>query len=236
MERTFYCVECGEQIERKGRSGRPRYCPTHREEAGRRAARRAELKRQGKRRTPSKGPRATVTHCFYCGGKFAKPRGKCQHPARCRRCRLDYVNGQQRAKRHRKATTACMDCGATVPQKRKGPKDTRCAGCRASRRREQQRIIARVYYHVRRARKRGSLAEKFHAAEIFDRDGWRCGICGRRIRAELRHPHPMSASIDHKVPLAAGGEHTRRNVQAAHLRCNVRKRDKVENIQMALFG
>lgn len=34
---------------------------------------------------------------------------------------------------------------------------------------------------------------------------------------------PLSASIDHIVPIAKGGSHTRENVQIAHLFCNIEK-------------
>ena len=33
----------------------------------------------------------------------------------------------------------------------------------------------------------------------------------------------MSASLDHVMPLIAGGQHTRHNTQIAHWICNVRK-------------
>jgi 5-methylcytosine-specific restriction endonuclease McrA len=75
----------------------------------------------------------------------------------------------------------------------------------------------------RRAAKRAVPCEDFTDREIYDRDGWRCGICGEGIDAALRWPEPFSVSLDHIVPLARGGSHTRDNVQAAHLRCNMRK-------------
>ncbi|MEV6398476.1 HNH endonuclease [Streptomyces sp. NPDC051907] len=37
----------------------------------------------------------------------------------------------------------------------------------------------------------------------------------------------MSASLDHIIPLARQGDHTRINVQLAHLLCNLRKSDKL---------
>jgi 5-methylcytosine-specific restriction endonuclease McrA len=64
--------------------------------------------------------------------------------------------------------------------------------------------------------------ETFSPQEVFDRDEWVCGLCGVPIPADVRHPDPRSASVDHVVPLARGGAHTRENVQA-HLACNLRK-------------
>ena len=60
---------------------------------------------------------------------------------------------------------------------------------------------------------------------VCARDGWRCGICGRKVRKSLKFPHPMSASLDHIVPLSKGGTHTWQNVQCAHFICNSRKSD-----------
>jgi 5-methylcytosine-specific restriction endonuclease McrA len=75
----------------------------------------------------------------------------------------------------------------------------------------------------RRARKSGAVVEKFTNGEIFDRDGWRCGICGKRINRKLVYPHPLSVSLDHVIPLSLGDEHSRANVRAAHLTCNVQR-------------
>lgn len=59
--------------------------------------------------------------------------------------------------------------------------------------------------------------------EIYERDEWICGICDEAIDDALRYPDPMSASLDHIIALGAGGDHTRGNLQASHLICNVRK-------------
>lgn len=75
----------------------------------------------------------------------------------------------------------------------------------------------------RRARKLRQFVEDVARAVVFERDGWLCGICGLHIDRNLAHPDPMSASVDHIIPLARGGLHAMANVQAAHLNCNVRK-------------
>jgi len=74
-----------------------------------------------------------------------------------------------------------------------------------------------------RAKKRGVDLKKFSNIEIFERDGWMCGICGQKINRKLKWPHPRSKSLDHIVPLSRGGAHIPQNVQAAHLRCNLSK-------------
>ena len=92
---------------------------------------------------------------------------------------------------------------------------------------EKGRLKARVSAQTRRARMLGAITERFNDKEIFIRDNWCCGICKEAVDPTLNHPDPMSASLDHVVPLSRGGSHTRDNVQLAHLRCNLRKNDKL---------
>lgn len=85
----------------------------------------------------------------------------------------------------------------------------------------------RANYHARRARKAQAPSDSILPFAVFERDGWTCGICDGSIDPELSWPDPMSASLDHVIPLAAGGSHTWGNVQAAHLTCNVSKGDRL---------
>lgn len=81
--------------------------------------------------------------------------------------------------------------------------------------------------HRRRVRlESNGPCESFTDGEIFERDGWTCGLCDTPVDPLLSHPDPMSASLDHVVPIAKGGGHVRANVQCAHLRCNLSKRDR----------
>jgi 5-methylcytosine-specific restriction endonuclease McrA len=90
--------------------------------------------------------------------------------------------------------------------------------------------------HRRRVRLRGGNAERFEAIEIYERDGWRCQICGGPVNRNAVCPHPLSPSLDHIVPVARGGDHTRLNVQCAHFICNSRKSDTVAGAQLRLIG
>ena len=73
------------------------------------------------------------------------------------------------------------------------------------------------------------------ARVVYNRDKWRCGLCGKKINPVLRHPHPLRASLDHVVPISRGGTHTYANTQAAHLQCNVRKNNRGSGEQLALI-
>lgn len=66
-------------------------------------------------------------------------------------------------------------------------------------------------------------AESFDYRAIHERDDWVCGICGEAVDPELKWPDPMSASLDHIVPVSQGGVHSPANAQCSHLTCNVHK-------------
>lgn len=88
---------------------------------------------------------------------------------------------------------------------------------------EKGREVLRRARSARRARKLGVALESFAHKEIFERDNWVCGICGKSVDKYLEYPDPLSPSLDHIIPLSKGGSHTKNNVQLAHLCCNLQK-------------
>lgn len=74
----------------------------------------------------------------------------------------------------------------------------------------------------RRALKRNVTIEHFSSLEIFNRDNWICQLCHKKVNKRLKWPHPLSASLDHIIPLSLNGTHERKNVQLAHLSCNLK--------------
>ncbi len=88
--------------------------------------------------------------------------------------------------------------------------------------------------HKHRAVKAGVAAERVELLEVAERDGWKCGICSKRVgkRAKGRR----SASLDHIVPIVCGGGNLYSNTQLVHLECNWAKqaRDTYPS-QMRLF-
>lgn len=117
------------------------------------------------------------------------------------------------------APAVCAECGQefTAPygDKRRTYCSHECA----------HRHLGRISKGTRRARLRDCETEKIDPLAVFERDGWRCGICGKKVSRHLKCPHPRSVSLDHIIPLALGGSHTWDNVQCAHRACNGTKRD-----------
>ena len=81
-----------------------------------------------------------------------------------------------------------------------------------------------------------SAEPPFSTIDIADRDGWRCGICEKRIPPAAQWPDPRSLSLDHVVPVSDGGDHVRANVQATHLHCNISKGTRAVGEQLRLIG
>jgi 5-methylcytosine-specific restriction endonuclease McrA len=71
---------------------------------------------------------------------------------------------------------------------------------------------------------------------VYERDGWTCGICLKRINKRAKYPNPLSPSLDHIIPMSRGGGHQYVNVQAAHLRCNIEKGKQSKGEQLLLIG
>lgn len=55
-----------------------------------------------------------------------------------------------------------------------------------------------------------------------------CGICGKPVDFSLKYPHPLSATVDHIIPISKGGHPSDiSNLQLAHFSCNRQKSDKM---------
>jgi 5-methylcytosine-specific restriction endonuclease McrA len=51
-----------------------------------------------------------------------------------------------------------------------------------------------------------------------------CGICGKPVDKSIAYPHPLSACIDHIIPIDRGGHPSDiDNLQLAHMTCNRQK-------------
>jgi hypothetical protein len=94
-----------------------------------------------------------------------------------------------------------------------------------SKQREYRKLNPQPYRDAAKRRKilkRNITVEVFPSIEIYERDNWICQLCKKRVDKRWKYPNPMSPSIDHIIPLSDGGLHERKNVQLAHLHCNVK--------------
>lgn len=83
------------------------------------------------------------------------------------------------------------------------------------------RCTAKAARCRRAERIRTAARDKFDPAQIFERDGWRCQLCGKATPPDLRgFNHPDAPELDHVVAIANGGEHAPQNIQTACRSCN----------------
>lgn len=249
---TGSCKVCGSPFQRMRLSGRPRlYCSD--------ACRKWTQNNPGETRSPG------VQKCTDCGELIRPDRRmndlRCP-PEKCLQCHtqamlLAYVPPEAKCKvcglifpsrlKHRVSdccSRKCREWGRRNPGKTRPPSQP-CEVCgkpfpswHNSKVCSPQCRQDTLAEGVRRynARKRGAATgEPVLRSQIAERDGWRCGICGRKVNADLTGPHPMSKSLDHIIPLSLGGAHDPANVRLAHLVCNVKRGNRMEpTIQLAL--
>lgn len=138
-----------------------------------------------------------------------------------------------------KPQRVCRTCGGPVE-----PKRQYCEPCRVESarrcyraRRSADHAKRRTQRHARsRAKSNGQVYEPVNPNEIFERDHWRCHLCGKKVERSKCAPHPLSPSIDHIVPLSRGGDHVRANLACAHFSCNASKGNRAQGEQLRLIG
>lgn len=124
----------------------------------------------------------------------------------------------------------CVECGTVFATSYGDKRQSLCSdacGRRQARRKRKP---------FERARLRGATVETFDPIEIMERDGWRCQLCSRKTPKKLRGTYePNAPELDHIVPLAIGGAHSRANTQCLCRECNGVKGAKPLG-QQRLFG
>lgn len=88
----------------------------------------------------------------------------------------------------------------------------------------------------KRARHYGVEYEPISRQKVFERDGYRCGICRKATKRKASVPDRQAPTIDHIVPMSRGGAHLYVNVQCACFECNWRKAAGAANDQLLLVG
>ncbi len=243
---TVECADCGAVEARRSFSGpvalRCAACLKRRHlEAGARTFEKAQERREKEFQLTGQW-----SLCKDCGTGVQLSRYG-PRARRCRSCDLAARRAREYTIKPDYSLKICIDCGTSMQIYKTATGTKRCKPCGAVWRRQRerqwtatnptrQRARWRRYTHVRRSLIRNQTAERFDPIEIFDRDRWTCGICRKRISKKLEWPHPRCASIDHVVPIVEGGPHSRANVRATHLQCNLRKSCYGGGEQLALVG
>ena len=98
----------------------------------------------------------------------------------------------------------------------------RCPGCVRKAKRQEKRLHGN---HRRRCRAYGGrYNSKVTSDKVFDRDGFRCHVCGKNTLPASHYLDPRHPTVDHHpVPLSKGGDHDWHNVRCACRLCNARK-------------
>ena len=231
------CPYCEGPIRRpKGKTCGDVACQAQHKREG---ARRAYLKRRAAGGPARVGPRETRV-CLWCSGTFetfvSDPNrycsrscanyGRAVHPRVPTRRRYDPQYGKALVKyarpryvdlppkRRQWWACACQVCAAKYVH------TTHSTVCSSECERIVRREAGSRSQAQRRARQRGGHAEVFDRIEVFERDGYVCHLCGDMTDPEATYPALNMPTLDHVVPLARGGHHTRANSKTAHLLCN----------------
>ena len=203
-----------------------------------------------RRANPKQKAAKPVMHCKVCGVKLEKRGSFCSNDCRLKNNRDYYYRNHTLSLEYAKTRYITIErdrrMGKNIDKPRK------CKWCGKSfivkygdRRRSycsptcQKRSERYSDGNIRRINIVEHLpVERFKAIEIYERDGWRCGICGKRVNEKLKAPHRMSPSLDHIIPISKGGMHERKNVRLAHYGCNSKKgaRASERGDQLLLFG
>ena len=84
--------------------------------------------------------------------------------------------------------------------------------------------------------KRAVYFEEVWRPRVYERDGYVCQLCHRRVQMDVKVPHPKAPTLDHIIPLFHGGTHQYSNVQLAHFICNSRKGVGGAQLNLALMA
>jgi hypothetical protein len=228
------CDQCGIQFQEKGRSSKQiregkkqQFCSNKCRADSQRvyATRRDANRAYHERRRVRKGlPVLQSLGCEVCDTQFkqAVSTQTCCSPS-CR-VTLNIIRSVDRSPRK------CVICGVMFSRNygQCGPRVICSPKCR--------RAVKQAYKKAREARERVVTVETVVPLNVFERDKWRCQICGNHTPRKLRGTIDAKApELDHIIPLAAGGEHSYRNTQCACRACNSAKGAKPLG-QQRLFG
>jgi len=232
------CETCGVQFRKKSPACDGRYCSktcggigrSH-DAKKRRLVRMLKQYAYDKQYRPWKVGLATlIGYCAWCGLVYKQNDTRQQCCSTNCSSRLHYWNNIEQYrfyyKRKLPLYVNCGQCGRKVqrPYYWKG----KCQTCVE----ENTRAFQKRRKHKRKAKE--ANGENISPKAIYERDGYRCQHCGYKTRPDWGGNHDRHPSVDHIVPISAGGEHNWQNLQCLCRKCNsIKSNNKVPD-QMCL--
>lgn len=213
---TSTCIECGTGFLTHHLN--VRYCSAECREGARKNR---EQRRYLQRRDAAHAE--LEWRCVVCGSSLMGKR------AHAKTCGTEPCRGEYRKRRN--GVRSCESCGADFTSQSKKSRycSQKCAHVPqrfhdyAS---ESERLT--MQGQRKRARRKAAYVEDVVPSVVFDRDGWVCQLCHEPVRQDLHHLDRWAPTLDHIVPLDAGGPHCYSNVQLAHRSCNSSKGAKFQ--------
>lgn len=212
------CLFCGREYinKRRGKAEGHKYC-------GRDCSAKGQAVERAERARP-KYCKVHVSQCKACSKYISSklPRLYCDDV--CRRAAYSTAP----------STKECKCCGDTfIPEYTGGSLTDYCGDvCRDKAKASHKR----THRARRKAVIRGATIERVDPYMVFDRDRWRCRLCGIRTPKTKRGTYSDNApELDHINPLSQGGEHSYINTQCTCRKCNLVKSSKPLG-QTLMFG
>ncbi len=228
------CEHCGKPIPHRTKAWRfcSRDCAFAAQRLGKNNA------KQNRRRKNWPKCNVNCALCEACGEAFTSRKKK-------RWCSKECTPARARA--HRLLTPIpCLGCSTMfIPELTRGNRSRSCSEkCRKKANQTAYRACRRSRrargLDVRKVRKRlkaGAKWEIVNKIVVFERDAWRCQICGCKTPHSLKGKNePNSPELDHRIPVSKGGDHTYQNCQCLCRACNGKKSDRHIQGQLSLFA
>lgn len=163
--------------------------------------------------------------CEHCGNSFRSAKRHVRHcTIECHIAARHLGEIADRLAEKGKVERFCLRCGEAMNPAMRIDAKFCSAGCNFSAHAQTRKFRRRLGETAVRPRHQPLIS----LADIAERGAWCCGLCGELVDRERRHPDPLAPSLDHILPLARGGTNDLSNLQISHLRCNLRKRDRID--------
>jgi len=158
--------------------------------------------------------------CRTCKTPIHKTNGS----GKCRSCYIrKYGKARNRSiERKTKSYDNCFECNKKLELRYRKYCSRRCS------------------YRYKKTRRRAMEAKVIcfpvHRWEIYQRDNFRCYICGVKVVSGGRNNNWKQATLDHVVPLHRGGHHAEYNLRCCCRRCNSKKNKRLLTEHLLITG